>query len=419
VTLRSMIVVGQMFLRSSRVQRKRALLTIAAIGWGTVALLLLLAFGEGLKRQIARGSAGMGSNIAVVFPGETTKSWQGLPPGRPIRFKIDDVSLARERVRGVDEVVGEMRRWGTSLTYGRKTVNARVNGTSPPYGDLRNHIARRGGRFLNAQDDEERRRVIFLGDELARDVFGDEEPVGRKVLVDGAPYTVIGVMQKKIQMGTYGGPDTSGAVIPIETFRAQYGRETLSNLVVRPKEPQRMKETLRSLREVLGAKYGFDPTDEPALGVWDTVESGSVMRNIMFGIQLFLGIIGGLTLLIGGVGVANIMYATVKERTREIGVKMALGARPSWVTGPLVLEGLLYTVVGGLAGLVVAVAIIVALGFVPTEGNEALEFLGKPTLSPAVGLASAAVLGAIGLLSAYFPARRAASIDPAQTLRYE
>ena len=419
MTLRSMIVVGQMFLRSSRVQRKRALLTIAAIGWGTVALLLLLAFGEGLKRQIARGSAGMGSNIAVVFPGETTKSWQGLPPGRPIRFKIDDVSLARERVRGVDEVVGEMRRWGTSLTYGRKTVNARVNGTSPPYGDLRNHIARRGGRFLNAQDDEERRRVIFLGDELARDVFGDEEPVGRKVLVDGAPYTVIGVMQKKIQMGTYGGPDTSGAVIPIETFRAQYGRETLSNLVVRPKEPQRMKETLRSLREVLGAKYGFDPTDEPALGVWDTVESGSVMRNIMFGIQLFLGIIGGLTLLIGGVGVANIMYATVKERTREIGVKMALGARPSWVTGPLVLEGLLYTVVGGLAGLVVAVAIIVALGFVPTEGNEALEFLGKPTLSPAVGLASAAVLGAIGLLSAYFPARRAASIDPAQTLRYE
>ena len=137
------------------------------------------------------------------------------------------------------------------------------------------------------------------------------------------------------------------------------------------------------------------------------------------GIQGFLGIIGGLTLMIGGVGVANIMYATVKERTREIGVKMALGARPAWITGPLVLEGLAYTVFGGLLGRLFSMAIIIGLGFVPTDGNEALQFLGKPTLSPAVGAISAAILGAIGLLAAYFPARRAASIDPAQTLRYE
>jgi putative ABC transport system permease protein len=123
--------------------------------------------------------------------------------------------------------------------------------------------------------------------------------------------------------------------------------------------------------------------------------------------------------MIGGVGVANIMYATVKERTREIGVKMALGARASWITGPLLLEGFAYTVVGGLMGLLVAMVIIIALGFAPTEGNEALQFLGKPTLSPAVGLISAAILGTIGLVAAYFPARRAAGIDPAQTLRYE
>jgi putative ABC transport system permease protein len=134
---------------------------------------------------------------------------------------------------------------------------------------------------------------------------------------------------------------------------------------------------------------------------------------------MFLGIIGGLTLLIGGVGVANIMYATVKERTREIGVKMALGARPGWVTGPLVLEGLLYTITGGLVGMTIAVVLIILLGMLPVEGNKALEFLGKPTLSPGVGIASAAILGCIGLLAAYFPARRAAAVDPAVTLRYE
>jgi putative ABC transport system permease protein len=416
---RALTVVWQLFVRSSRIQRKRAVLTIASIAWGTVALILLLAFGQGLNDQIRRNSAGMGENIAVIFPGETTKPYQGLPPGRPIRPIVEDVQLLRERVPGIDGIVGEMRSWGVSFTYGRKTVNGRANGTTPAFGELRNHIPRAGGRFLNDLDEQQRRRVVFLGDELARDIFGAEEPVGRTVLLNNTPYTVVGVMIKKIQMGTYGGPDANGAVIPLSTFRAQFNRERLTNLVLRPQDPERMKEVLTKMRAVLAGKYAFDPEDEPAVGVWDTVESGVIMRNILLGIQIFLGIIGGLTLMIGGVGVANIMYATVKERTREIGVKMALGARPAWVTAPLVLEGISYTVFGGLLGLIGATALIALIGAIPTEGNEALEFLGKPVLSPGVGIASAAILGAVGLLAAYFPARRAASIDPAQTLRYE
>jgi putative ABC transport system permease protein len=208
-------------------------------------------------------------------------------------------------------------------------------------------------------------------------------------------------------------------VIPISTFEAQIGRKYLGNLVVRAADPAMMKTALEEMRKVFAAKYGFDPDDDRALRTWDTVVGQKVMRNILLGIQAFLGVIGGLTLMIGGVGVANIMYATVKERTREIGVKMALGARPSWITGPLLLEGLAYTIFGGLLGLLVAMAIIIGLSFVPVEGSEALQFLGKPTLSPAVGVISAGILGLIGLFAAYFPARRAASIDPAQTLRYE
>ena len=141
--------------------------------------------------------------------------------------------------------------------------------------------------------------------------------------------------------------------------------------------------------------------------------------QMLTGIELFLGIIGAMTLVVGGIGVANIMYAVVKERTREIGVKMALGARRGWITGPIVLEGMLYTLFGGVIGLLMAVGIIAVLEMIPTEGNAALEMLGKPTLSVPIGIGTALILGFIGLAAGYFPARRASGIDPAETLRYE
>ena len=161
------------------------------------------------------------------------------------------------------------------------------------------------------------------------------------------------------------------------------------------------------------------PEDPRVWGLWDTVKGQKIQAKIMIGLEIFFGVIGALTLIIGGVGVANIMYAVVKERTKEIGVKMALGARRAWITGPFILEGLVYTLVGGLFGAVIAILIVTGLSFLPIEGNDVLEFMGRPTLSWPIGLATIAILGTCGLLAGYFPARRAASIDPASTLRYE
>jgi putative ABC transport system permease protein len=412
-------VIFNLFATSSRLQKKRAYLTIAAIAWGTVAILLLLAFGEGMKRQLEKNRRATGSNLAVMWPGETQKPYKGMPAGRSVRVRIDDVEMIQQRMPELAAVFGEVVSYRTNVTYGRKTLNGRIIGTNPGYGEARVHYPQPGGRFITDVDDQQRRRVIFLGDEMAKNIFGDADPVGKTLMIANSPYTVIGVMKHKTQMSMYGGPDANHAIVPISTFRAQFGRERLNNLVIETRTPEEMKPELKKLNEILGAKYQYDPADDRALGTWDMVQSAKQLHNMMVGIELFLGIVGGLTLIIGGVGVANIMYAVVKERTREIGVKMALGAKQRWIIVPFVLEGIIYTLIGGAAGIIIATLIVSLTSFIPIEQNKVMSFLGRPTLSPQIGVATSLILGMIGLLAGYFPARRAASIDPAATLRYE
>ena len=409
----------QLFLRSARLQKKRATLTIAALAWGTVTILLLLAFGEGLKQEMSSSEQAMGNNLAILWPGETTIAYKGLPPGHGVRPRIEDVDFARPRMPELDAIWAELTSWRTALAYGRKTVNGRVIGTIADYGNARKHFPKPGGRFLNPDDENEKRRVVFLGDEMAKDIFGDEEPVGKTILINNSPFTVIGVMQRKRQSSTYGGPDAQHAVIPQSTFKAVLGDDKVNVVVLRVKKASDMDGALKHLSQILGPRLGFDPEDSHAFGVWNTVEGQKMTEKILIGLELFFGIIGALTLIIGGVGVANIMYAVVKERTREIGVKMALGARSAWITGPFVLEGLVYTFLGGLFGALIAIVIVTGLGFINLEKSEALAFLGHPTLSWPIGLATMGILGLCGLAAGYFPARRAAAIDPASTLRYE
>ena len=411
-------VVFSLFASSSQLQKKRAFLTIASIAWGTVAILMLLAFGEGLKLQLDKNRRAMGENISVLWPGETTKSYRGLPPGRPIRPRVDDLEFIRSRMPELKSVIGEIVSWRTAIAWERKTINSRIIGVSWEYGEARKHYPAAGGRWLTPEDDVQRRRVVFLGDEMAKDLFGTIEPVGKTILINNSPYTVVGVMQHKTQMGTYGGPDADHATIPLSTFRAQFGRERLNNLLLETHKPEEMTGALRKFHEIMGPKMGYDPADERAFGTWDTVKSAKINRMIGGGIQMFLGIVGALTLLIGGVGVANIMFAVIKERTREIGVKMALGAKASWIIWPFVLEALVYTFIGGALGIIIGTLMVVGASFIPLE-SDVMSFLGHPTLSPQIGVATSAILGFIGLLAGYFPARRAARIDPAATLRYE
>ncbi len=409
--------VWSLFRQDAGHNRKRMILTVVAIAWGTLSIVMLLSFGEGMKRAFHKGTRGMGENIGVLWPGSTTRAHAGMGSGRSIRFQDEDGELLLSRVPSLTAVSREYSR-RRGLTAGAKTVNARVRGVDPSFGAIRNHVPQPGGRFINEEDMRPKGRVIFLGEELAQDLFGRQDVVGKEVTINQSVFLVIGVAQKKTMMGMYSGPDKNQSAIPASTFRAMYTDARVGNFIYLPASLEVADLAKAEIYRVLAAKYRFDPEDRRALSIWDTRENQRITDNIAIGIQMFLGIIGTLTLFVGGMGVANIMYAVVKERTREIGVKMALGAKARQVMAPFVIESLVITGVGGALGTLVSLSIITIIAMLPLKG-EAFDLMGLPTFSPAIAIATTLILGAVGMFAGYFPARRAAAINPAESLRYE
>jgi putative ABC transport system permease protein len=416
----NLAVIWRLFRATASRQRRRLILTISAIAWGTVSIVLLLSFGQGMRTALTAGQKGLGEGIAIIWPGQTQKPFGGFAPGRAIRPTSDDIELLRVGAPEIGAVAGEMRTWESQLVRGDVVINNRLTGADAIWGELRNQIPKPGGRFINPLDVAAKRRVIFLGGEVAGKLFGSEDPVGQQLLVDNTPFTVVGVLADKLQMGTYGGPDASNTVIPITTFEAIKGRRRLSNIVFRAASPELHEAAKDRFYELMSKRFRFDPSDRRALGMWDTRQSQATMANVGRGIELFLGIVGALTLIVGGVGVANIMFASVTQRTKEFGVLMALGAKRRFVTGPLVIESLGLTLFGGAIGIVVGAALVEGLAMVQRKANSpAMAFLGEPTFAWPAVLTTVALLGVVGWLAGLFPARRALAIEPAVVLREE
>ena len=214
-------------------------------------------------------------------------------------------------------------------------------------------------------------------------------------MIDGTPFLVVGVMKHKMEMSNYSGQDFDKISIPLTTFETIYGDQYLGNIVYRAATSNGPRRWRRSCCEVLGAKFRFDPKDDRALSIWDFVQNQKEMYNMMLGIKIFLGIIGGLTLMIAGVGVANIMYVSIKERTREIGIKMAVGARRSYILMQFLIEALIITFGGGIGGMLVSYILTKGFERLPIE-SDMLEFMGRPTLSPEIGVVVAVILGIVG-----------------------
>lgn len=400
------------FINQINQQRLRTFLTVFGIMWGTATLILLLAFGMGFRDQMTLNFRGMGDRIAIVFNGRTSQPFEGMGVGRRIQLREADAWYLKQEVPGIQDISPEFASWGSTLRVGERMNTPSLGGVHVNYAEMRNIFPQDGGRWFNPIDLEQRRRVIFLGDRLAGLLFDDEDPVGQTVMVGQRPFLVIGVMQPKSQNSSYSARDESRAFIPASTFSTLFGTDHLNNIIYTVESPVVAAQVREQVREALARKYRFHPTDQNAGPIWDTNDAWEFFYYFFLAMNVFLGVIGFFTLAVGGIGVANIMFVVVQERTREIGIRRATGARRITIMTQFFTESFLIVGLGAIFGYSTGWLIVQAL-----QQNPIQEFVGSPVFSAEVGIIAFLVLGFIGLTAGFLPAMRAARLNIVDCLR--
>jgi putative ABC transport system permease protein len=403
-----------------RKRRKRASLITFALFWGTLSILLLMAFGQGMTTQSRVAFSGLGETLIMVYGGQASLTFEGLPKGRQIRLYPEDVDYLKDRIPEILRVAPESyNSWAVSAEG--KEINRTVHGTTSEFAVMRTQVPQLGGRFLNADDVAQGRKVAFIGWKVARDLFGGAEAVGRTIVINRVPFTVVGVLQKKIQDSMYNGPDADQVYLPFLSFRQIDNQRYVDQIHIQPREASQSPLIESRVRTLLGRKYRFDPADRYATSFWNTIENNKEAEAIFKGIEIFLGIIGALTLLIGAVGVTNLMYAAAKERTKEVGIKLAIGARRRAIVGQFFLETVFVFAKGTFWGFVLAFNVVHLVRLAPINyesfGIEA--YLLRPEFSLRIFVIYMAVLAVLCFLSGIFPALRASRANPIESLRYE
>jgi putative ABC transport system permease protein len=413
----------------------RSFLTMFGIAWGVISVVVLSATGEGFRQGNEHVLQELGQNIGITWGGRTSRQAGGERAGRRVSLTVEDARFLQAEARLVRVATPEIMRGGVKIKSAYNAGAPTVHGIEPSYQQIRTIDIERG-RQLNWEDERSVNRVAILGADLAKQLFASRDPLAEPITLNGIGYAVVGIIRHKDQDSNYSGPDNDKCFVPFATMMQDFPRVgvdpgVVSNVIVAPHQwvvddlPRQFAERTgrirdvdwaleRNVRETLARRKGYDPGDREAISMWDTSVDSLMFGRMVDTMREFFTAVGFVTLALGGLGVMNIMLIAVKERTREIGVRKAMGAKTRDILRQFFLEGIFITTISGAIGLVVALGLCAAVNTLPMPKR----FSGM-AFTPGAAALTVASLAILGIVTALYPARRAAELPPVEALRYE
>jgi putative ABC transport system permease protein len=405
-------------LRTLWAHKLRSFLTMFGIAWGVGSLLLLVGLGEGFRSGNKRELAQFGYDIMFIFPGRAPVVHGQMNSARQYLLTYQDYLDIRKEAPHVRNATPVLTRDDVRAVSEFASANGQVTGIEPQFGQIR-YLPIKQGRWLNAEDEAQRRYVIVLGDEMNRNMFSGHPAVGATILLNGIRFEVIGVVER-VGRGDNNSTNVRG-YIPysvMSTFFPMKGEnrapDSISFVNYQPTTTADHLLAQNEVKKIVARNHGFDYHDDNAFEVWDTIQQSQLVGTIFDAMDFFLGSVGFVTLALGAIGVINIMLVAVSERTREIGLRKALGATNRSILFQFLMEGVLLTLLSGLIGMALSGGFMAALGNV--QGPQGFD---PPRLVPLTAVLAIGSLTLAGVAAGLYPARKAAMLQPVEALRQE